>query len=383
MSTSESAQRGGKRFMEDTDVPPTTKRHESTSSLSNDIRIVPLSSNLGGLSISEPANFVACIIPKSLITVFEKILKETIEKGLATQQVNTQLQSEDQEFESDIHSTEFIHDFETVKESFTNKLSSLSDQELQQEVPRGKFNVFKDYRRRLTKWYVTGHHLRNKLTSPSYTRKFVKLRTSFSPAISNESTKQVVLSKLKKTEDRCETLLTENVIQSAFDLNKEALDLFKQADENSDSSLIKILLKAYRSISRKYKYLTRSDNTTNYNDDIRGRGPPHQQRTFYRRRPHFDDRYARRVSDTDSHTGRYNRYPRRENDIDDFSEREHQYPRRDYQRYHQDYPPLRNRNTNYRRYKRNPHYDERDCDSDDVFEHDEQPHGRRRWSYRD
>jgi hypothetical protein len=60
-------------------------------------------------------------------------------------------------------------------------------------------------------------------------------------------------------------------------------------------------------------------------------------------------------------------------------------------RYNQEYPQeiqtqpsnLRNRNTNYRRYKRNPHYDERDYDSDEVFEQDEQPHGRRRWSHRD
>jgi hypothetical protein len=382
MSTSEFTQKG-KRMNDDTEAPPTSKRHESSSSLSNDIRIIPLSSNLAGLSITEPSNYVACIIPKSLISVFEKVLRETVEKGLASQQVITQPQSEDQEIESEILSNEFIHDFETVRETFTKKLYSLSDHELKQEVPRGKFNVFKDYRRRLTKWYVTGHHLRNNLTSPSNTRKFVKLHTSFSPAISNESTKQVVLSKLKKTEDRCEILLTESVIQSAYELNKEALDLFKQADENSDSSLIKILLKAYRSISRKYKYLTRSDNTTNYNDDIRGRGPPHQQRTFYRRRPQYDDRYVRRVSDADSHTERFNRYPRREYDGDEFSEREHRYPRRDYQRYNQEYPQLRNRNTNYRRYKRNPHYDERDYDSDEVFEQDEQPHGRRRWSHRD
>jgi hypothetical protein len=101
MSTSDFVQRG--RRNDDADASPTSKRHESTSSLSNDSRIVPLNSNLGGLSIAEPAHFVACIIPKSLITVLEKVLKETIEKGLATQQVNTQLQSEDLEKEGNNH----------------------------------------------------------------------------------------------------------------------------------------------------------------------------------------------------------------------------------------------------------------------------------------
>jgi hypothetical protein len=69
MATSEVQQNRGKRNNEDTDTIPSSKRHESTSS---EIRIIPLNANLAGLSITEPANYVACTIPKGLVAVFEK-----------------------------------------------------------------------------------------------------------------------------------------------------------------------------------------------------------------------------------------------------------------------------------------------------------------------
>lgn len=219
---------------------------------------------------------------------------ETFERGFASLQANSGNHSDDQEIASDILCNEFIHDFNEVKEKFTKKLHELSDFDLKHEVPRGKFNVFKDFRRRLTKWYVNGHHLVKNLTTRSDTRKFLKLRISFSPAISNESTIYEVRSTLKTTGDRCETLLTANAIRSTFDLNKEALDLFNQATENSDTSLINILMKAYRSICRRYSYLSRPNNTPTYNDDINGRDrpplPPPRRRTYYRRQPQRTDR---------------------------------------------------------------------------------------------
>lgn len=111
--------------------------------------------------------------------------------------------------------------------------------------------------------------------------------------------KKVVLTKFKTTADRCETLLTESVIKAAFGLNKDARELYRQAAEDSDPSLIKILIKAYRSISRKYNYLTRPDHTNTRDDDIHGRPQPRQRRTSYRRRPQGENRYPRRESDND------------------------------------------------------------------------------------
>jgi hypothetical protein len=372
MATSENR---GKRNSDDTDAVPSSKRHESTSS---DIRIVPLNTNLAGLGLTEPANYVACIIPKSLTTVFEKILKETIERGLTSQHADNDEHSEDQDVASEIFCNEFIHDFGKVKDNFTKKLREFSDYDLRHEVPRGKFNVFKDYRRKLTKWFVTGHHLVNNLTTPSETKKFLKLRTSFSPAISDQSVIQEVRSKLKTTSDRCELVLTESAIHSAFDMNKEVSDILRQTTEDSDTGLIKILMKAYRSISRKYNYLSRPV----HDDDIHGRGrpprpqpPPPRQRTSYNRQQQHTYRHPRRES-FDSE--REYRYPRRANDYDRYpTERSH------YRRYHEDFPPLERQQTNYRRFKRNPQYQDRDYDYDDVFEPEDQPFDGRRRSYRD
>lgn len=390
MATSDSAQSSrGKRNSDDADSAPSSKRHETFGS---DIRIIPLSSNLSGLSLNEPANFVACIIPKSLVNVFEKVLRETIERGLVTLHANTGNPPEEIESESELQGSDFIHDFESVKELYTKKLRELSDRDLKQEVPRGKFSIFKDYRRSLTKWFVTGQNLVKNLTSPSDSRKLLKIRTSFSPAVSNESTKQAVRLKLKTTSDQCETLLMGSVTQSAFNLNKETLDLFKNAEESSDTCLVKVLMKAFRSISKKYNYLTRPDNTTTNDDDNHERRlplrPPRHQRTFYRRQPQRIDRFYRRESDTDNHS----RYPHRKYDTYDYPDRDYRRLRRDnetdriaernYQHYNEDYPPMTNPNTNYRRYKRDPYYQERDYESDDVFEYDEQPQYKYRRSSR-
>lgn len=399
MATSDNLSNRNKRIGEESDSAPMSKRHESTSAISNEIRIVPLSSNLAGLSITEPANFVACIIPKSLITVFEKVLRETLERGFATSATLTADNLDNPNLDSDIEGSEFIHDFEDTKENLTKKLYDLPDRELKNEVPAGKFNTFKEYRRKLTKWYVTGQHLVKSLTSPSETRKFLKIHTSFSPAVTDESTKQEVLSKLKTSSNHYETLLTTSVIRKAFNLNKEIRELFRQVIDDHES--MKILIKAYRSICKKYNYLTKPDHTTTDDKVHRRVHPPRQQRTYYRRRPEgnyrrpYNDFGYDNVSEQDYHTKDYvrtDRYPRHDNEHyrprrDSHDSYHHEYQptsyRRYNQRYHQEYPPLGNRNTNYRKYKRNPHYEEGDYDSDDIFEQDEQPQGKPRWSFRD
>lgn len=362
---------------------PCLKR-PSTSTVSVEPRFVALNTGLGGLSLSEPANFVACIIPKSLQSLFEKVLQETLARGLHTPVDNTDEVDNNQVNDLETTAVEFIHDFEKTKEELDSRLKSFSDYELRREVPREKFPIFRDNRKQITKWFVTGQHLVNGLVTPSESRKFLKTHSSFSPAVTDESTKQLVLRKLKNTTEECEQKLTHSVLHSAFDLNKKVQDTLKLSTDSGDSTLVKIFAKAYRSVTRKFNYLTKA-NTAREDDQFK-RKPRFHTRNFYgrnnyegRRNTYRDDHYeGRRNTYRDDHYDD-ERNPWRDNRRRNYRYRNERPYYRDYEdEYDRDYPPLNHRNTNYRRYKRNPKFRDEPSDDDEVFERD-----RRHQSFRD
>lgn len=342
--TDSSATSRRRRLSQADNVPP-TKRQETTTSALPDVRFVPVNTDFGPLML-DPAHYVAIVIPKSMQTIVEGFLKQALSKANETIQISDDVEeASNNERESD-----FLLEFGNLKQQFDANLKDYTDDELKREAPRDLFAKFKEYRRALTKWYVSCQHLSTKLSSESQTHDLLKTRVTFSPAVKDEGIKTQCKKSLKKTVAVCESKLTANVLDNAMKCNEEILALFADARKERDDPNLKMFVKAYRAVLQHNRHLNETGRRPFVPARDRER-KPFRPRTFHRNYPDRNEFHRRRPSRGDFYRSRVN----------------------------DDYPPMRRRNYDYRRFKRRPHDFEESLDGvddladDEVFDTDDRP----------
>lgn len=303
----------------------------------------------------DPAHYVAIFIPKSMQSIMEGFLKQALSKASETIHIS----DEADEASNNERDSEFLLEFGHLKQQFDANLKDYTDVELKKEAPRELFAKFKEYRKALTKWYVSCQHLASKLSSDSQTHDLLKTRVTFSPAVKDEGIKTQCKKSLKKTVDACESKLTESVFDTAIKYNAEILALFADARKERDDPNLKMFMKAYRAVLQHNRHLNEANRRPFVSTRDR-ESRPFRPRTFRRNYSDRKDFHRRRPSRGDMYRSRVN----------------------------DDYPPMRRRNYDYRRFKRRPHDFEESLDGvddladDEVFDTDDRPrpHFRRRGS---
>lgn len=344
--SSEGASR--RRRPSDSDIPG-LKRHDdgSTKSGTSAVRFLPITADFGTLNIDQ-TQYIAMVIPKSMQTVFETFFKDLAKKSHEASLQPIQIDDDEDVEPSDVEPVDvasptvlanqqqsFLKDFGNLKQTLRNKLLGVSDTELKKDVPSSAFNDFRELRKRLTKWFVTCQHLANKLANNTASNRYIKTTLSFSPAVKDSGIKEACTAKIHKTEAVCEKRLTDKVLQLAIMLNNEITGTAEAEEHHVERW--HVFLKAFRVVLRANRYLWAHD-------------------IEHSRRP---QRFAPRNRDFGNRPPMQNRRPAREwrRRTSRFSE----------DQYEQNYPPPRRTfYTNYRRYKRQPNYQEET--DDDVFE---------------
>lgn len=310
------------------------------SGLAN-VRFMPCNADLSGLFIDQ-TQYVAIIMPKTMQPAFETFLKEFNKKlSEAAQTIDLTDRDDVEPVDSvEIKQQKFLVEYGDLKQKMTDTLRSFTETDLKRDVPKAQYETFRDYRKKLTKWYSTCQHLVNKLTSESASTRYLKTNLSFSPAVKDSGLREACTAKMRNTEKTCENQLTDNVLVSSAHLNDDILSLYQNLLIATDDSDLKLLMKAFRVVTRVNRFLT-EPMSERLDDDRR---PVRRRNTFRRNNRTF-------------YGNRRNLSTRRQSS------------RRDDDQYDADYPPLRRNNFNYRRFKRrSTNHDDEVDDDDNVFE---------------
>lgn len=335
-----------KRRDSDNDIP--NKRHDDGARKTSisDVRFLPCNADFSNLDVDH-TQYIAMVIPKSMQTAFEIFLKDFFHKNSPQHSTVDLTNENDVELDDSQTSTEslqqkFLKDFGGVKNKLNEKLESFQESDLKRDVSNEQFETFRNYRKKLTKWYVSCQHLANKITSNSASSRYMKTTVSFSPAVNDSGLKQSCTAKIRKTEKTCEQTLTDHVLSVATALNDEVFTLLCKCIADADRSFLKMLVKAYRVVTRANRYLTKQAESRDNDFD-------RPTRQFRNRRRSFHYNRERR---------NFHRQPNRRQPY-----------RRQNNRYESDFPPLRRENYNYRQFKRRPNFSDRvdTDDDDDVF----------------
>lgn len=251
--------------------PPSSSKRSRTEAI--DINVSPENHNIRTQSIpgnfqnlvKDPSKYKAIIIPIELAPLFETLCNELMKTLTKTNKENNVSTSDtDDVFESedsldDDLITVFHAGFESIKHDLDRDLKKQNDRDLVKDVPQGQFNSFKQIRKTLSKWYVTGTLLKQKLAGESTTKRYLKINHDFSVAVTDRELKDKCTTKLNKTKRLIENTLTSSVIKRALELNIEVRKLLDDSDNQ-----ISIIMKAYRVILKANRSLGKNqDNPPN------------------------------------------------------------------------------------------------------------------------
>ena len=126
------------------------------------------------------------------------------------------------------------------------------------ELPKAQYDVFRDYRKKLTKWYTSCQNFANELTHDSASKRYLKTNMTFSPAVKDSGLREACTAKVRKTVKTCEKLLTDNVLSSCDTLNSEILALYRNVLADTSDSGLKLLMKAFRVVTRVNRFFDRA-----------------------------------------------------------------------------------------------------------------------------
>lgn len=306
----------------------------------------------GSLShiVGDVTKYKAIIVPIELAPTIEKIFQELLLKLHNENNKVIELDTDDEVFSnsppSEEDKTTFIREFGTTRRTFFNALQATNEKQLIENVSSTDFDTFKNARRIISKWYVTGCHLFNKLKGDVDTNKYLKLNFDISVAVTDINLKEKCTSKILETKKTLEHSLTTHVLAKALFLNQEVKILHDNTPKN-------VFLKAFRVVTKANKQLYNPANPNN----IEFRSHNKRQHNPNNRTQHntHDNHYSRRNPQHNTERNPYERY--------NWNERRPRiYSRRHLSNnYEDDYPPPMPQNNNYRRYKRQPSfYEEED-----------------------
>lgn len=308
-----------------------SKRHNDGSRILNSQPSSGTAANLGGCRVvditgdfakvvSDPTQYVAIVIPRSLLPSVGAL----IEKATFSLDPELTRNTEPPHASTEEDHSKFLREFAELKDDMIANLRKCNEEELIRQVGQKEYDEFKTHRKELTKWYSTCQHLKSRLTNPSTTNQFLKMRYYISPAVEDTGVKDSCLNRIKSTKDCMESTLTHSVLNKASSLNVGISCSFLTC--MSDPVRAKLFMKALRVVLK-----------------VNGE---------WNSRPDGNQRPFRRRGDTEDH-GAPPRRPFRNT-----------YRRRFTTRDDEDFPPPRRQRFNYRRFKRRPTlYTEQD----DVF----------------
>ena len=300
----------------------------------------------------DPNQEAFLVFPKTLLNTMEQVLKTVVmqEERRHHQDVEPTYDRNEGHFEqgdTQVSYETFINEYNELKLNLMENLKQYSEDDLRHEVDGSLFSEFKEYRKVLTKWYVSGQHLLNKLTNSNSSNQYLKLQMSVSPAIVDNGLKDTCCNRMQKAKASIENELTKNVVKRVYELNESIKAQFLVSKTQSAANTNKIMMKALRVVLRSnsrlkdHERITYRKNLTSYTSNRkRPRHDNHDKRTDrrerYQPRRHWNTRKSTRtVTDDDD----------------------------------EDYPPPKHQSHDYRRYKRRePDYNEEPTDNDDeVF----------------
>lgn len=314
----------------------------------------PLSGSIQRLA-GDPNIYKAIIVPIELVPVIEKLLNELLTKMEKDKQRVIEIEEDEEvlnppsSFEED--KTSFINDFGSLRRQFDVTLKKVNEKTLIEDVPSEHFERFKSARKTLTRWYVTGAHLHNKIKGETQSNNYLKVNFDYSVAVTDTSLKQKCTTKLLSTKRALENSLTSSVLERAKKLNSEARTLLENDHVNITLKAYRVVLKANRNIfnsSHNEQRINNKNFNNNYKNYNTKRGPPnHKGRDPYRKYDWNNER----------------------NHFESYNYRKPYHSNNDGRKYDEDFPPPRRDSHNYRRYKRQLASEEEDDYQPPHFKH--------------
>lgn len=356
MSTQHSPQatNSKRRCMDTSDSEPTENLNIRTRSMPGNL------SNIVG----DPTKYKAIIVPIEFAPIFEKLCQELINKLLLENNKQKEMESDDEVFiigdeDSELR-TRFTNDFGAARSTYDNALRQCDERSLIDDVPSEQLDSFRNARRLLTKWYVTGAHLLRKLKGDTEYNSYINMSFDYSVAVNDNNLKDKCTSKLLQTEKIIENSLTSSVLAKAIILISEVNNLWNDTPK-------KVFLKAYRVVSKANKHLL---HPKQINDTHPKRKYSERNNIKTRNNKDYDKPNNRSRKDP------YRKYDwhSRRNRIDSRNDRRHDS--------FEDYPPLRRDNNNYRHYKRHNSIESDDDYDQRPFRNNNRTY-RKRQSFRD
>lgn len=305
------------------------------------IRTRTLPGNLNNIA-GDPTKYKAIIVPIELAPLFEKLCQTLLDQLThdknKNKDNNNDVEPDDDVFiepniDEDLRTT-FLNDFGSARRLYENALRQADEKSLVDDVPPELYDTFRHTRKVLTKWFVTGAHLHNKLTgnrdSNKDKNKYLRMAFDYSIAVTDSHLLDKCTNKILDTEKLIENSLTSSMLDKAILLISEVNTLWRDTPK-------KIFLKAFRVVSKANSHLlhTQLQHLPKHNNNKRRQHRDSERHTGPARRDPYKkyDWNARR--------------PRLQSNKNKFNSRKES--RRDSD---EDYPPLRRNNNNYRRYKR-------------------------------
>jgi len=331
-----------------------------------DIRTKTLPGNLSNVA-GDPTKYKAIIVPIELAPLFEKLCQELLDKLIHDKNKTNEVEPDDDVFiTSDIDAdlrTTFLNDFGSARRLYENALRQADEKSLVEDVLPEQYDTFRNTRRVLTKWFVTGAHLHKKLVgnpdSNKETNKYLRMNFDYSIAVNDSQLLDKCTTKILNTEKLIENSLTSSMLEKAILLISEVNILWNDIPK-------KIFLKAFRVVSKANGHLlhTQLQNLPKHNNNKR----PQNRNNDKHANPARRDPYKKYDWNSRRPRIQSNKYNSRKESRRDSSD---------------DYPPLRRNDNNYRRYKRH------NSDDSDDEEYQRRPFrnnkhtNHRRQSYRD
>jgi hypothetical protein len=249
----------------------------------------------------------------------------------------------------------FLSEFAASRRLFNTALRNANSELLVKDVQPNQLESFRNTRKVLSKWFITGAHLQNKLKGETQTNKYLKVDFDYSIAITDQDLKEKCTNKLINTRKQLENSLTASVLQKAILLNQEVKSLWENTHRN-------IFLKAYRVVVKA------NNKILNYSDNYHPNRPDDKQHKLQNKKNQHQYSMKNHNSKDQEHQEDRDLYRKHNWNKPHTHPNKHRNQHKQYREEfssssdEDDYPPPRRQNHDYRRYKRQAfsNYDEDD-----------------------
>lgn len=198
--------------------------------------------------------YVCMILSKDMAKSF----KEFLTKGLAAIEDISNKTITIEEFDKDYSqakTSNFQDVFKSIKKTLVDNLDANSSQDFSKKLDECDFDKFKKCRSMISKWFVSGEHLSNKLRDNSRTNQYLKVGLDFSPAVTSQNLKDKCSSELTSLRDRLEMELSMSVVDNCIDKCEALKSEILETSHNPQDSYI--LSKAFRAVLLYHKDLAK------------------------------------------------------------------------------------------------------------------------------